>query len=316
MKIVSSILPEEQIQDELKKEFPNIHFKFYKGMDKAKEDFYDADVFITYGEDLTAEHVRNAKNLKWIMVMSAGLERMPFNVCIEKNILVTNAKGIHKVPMAEYTIGMMLQFEKRMKEMWKNEESEQWNRRLPFGELYGKILLVLGVGAIGGEVSRLAKAFQMNVLGVNRSGKVADFVDEVYQFNQINDILPKADYIVSVLPSTKETKHLLTEKHFRLMKNTAVFINIGRGDLVEEKVLLQAMEQNEIAHAFLDVFYDEPLKKGHRFWKMDNITVTPHISSITKNYLPRAFFIFKHNLHTYINHKADFINVIDLTRGY
>lgn len=314
MNIYSSILPAEELQSDVKTAFPQVNFEFHKGI---KEDlFFNAEVFITYGEDLTDELILKAKKLKWIMVMSAGLEKMPFDACKQMGILVTNARGIHKIPMAEFTIGMMLQNVKRMRTLWENEKNQMWERKLPMGELFGKRLLILGIGAIGGEVARLAKAFQMKTLGVNRSGEQVEWADEIYTMGNINDALPKADFIVSVLPSTNETKHFLDKSHFDLMKDSAVFINIGRGDLVEEEVLLAALQDRKIAHAYLDVFYTEPLAENHPFWSMDNVTVTPHISSLTKNYMPRSFEIFKHNLHTYIKKSADYINVIDMDRGY
>lgn len=314
MKIYSSILPVEALQSEVKKEFPLVDFDFFKGI---KEDlFLNAEVLLTYGEDLTEELICKTEKLKWIMVMSAGLDKMPFEACKKRGILVTNVRGIHKIPMAEFTIGMMLQHVKQMRTLWENERNLTWERKLPMGELYGKTLLILGIGAIGGEVARLAKAFNMKTIGVNRSGSNVEWADEIYTMKDFSDALPAADFIVSVLPSTEETKHLLDDTHFELMKDTAVFINIGRGDLVKEEVLLAALEEKKIAHAYLDVFYTEPLAENHPFWKMDNVTVTPHISSLTKNYMPRSFEIFKHNLHTYIKKGADYINVIDMDRGY
>jgi phosphoglycerate dehydrogenase-like enzyme len=312
--IYSSILPAESLQADVKKEFPQINFEFYKGI---KEDlFFEAEVFLTYGEDLTEELIFKTEKLKWIIVMSAGLDKMPFEACKKRGILVTNVRGIHKIPMAEFTIGMMLQHVKQMRTLWENERNLTWERKLPMGELYGKTLLILGIGAIGGEVARLAKAFNMKIIGVNRSGSNVEWADDIYTMKNFSDALPAADFIVSVLPSTEETKHLLDDMHFELMKDTAVFINIGRGDLVKEEVLLAALKEKKIAHAYLDVFYTEPLAEDHPFWNMDNVTVTPHISSLTKNYMPRSFEIFKHNLHTYIKKSADYINVIDMDRGY
>lgn len=316
MKVVSSILPPEDLQRELKKKFPQVHFEFYKGMENAKQSFYDAEVFITYGEDLGEEMIMGANKLKWIMVMSAGIEKMPLRACEKRNILVTNARGVHKIPMAEHTIGRMLEYVKNMNELRKREAEEKWDRRVPIGELHGKTVLIFGVGAIGGEIARLAKAFGMKTLGVNRSNKQVQFVDEVYSLDDSKKAISEADFIVSVLPSTKETVHYFTLEHFQLMKRSAVFINIGRGNVVKEEILLQALEERLIAHAYLDVFEKEPLEKGHPFWKMDNVTVTPHLSSITKNYLPRSFEIFEHNLHTYINNGDLHINKIDLARGY
>lgn len=316
MKVVSSILPPEDLQRELKKKFSQVHFEFYKGMENAKQSFYDAEVFITYGEDLGEEMIMGANKLKWIMVMSAGIEKMPLRACEKRNILVTNARGVHKIPMAEHTIGRMLEYVKNMNELRKREAEEKWDRRVPIGELHGKTVLIFGVGAIGGEIARLAKAFGMKTLGVNRSNKQVQFVDEVYSLDDSKKAISEADFIVSVLPSTKETVHYFTLEHFQLMKRSAVFINIGRGNVVKEEILLQALEERLIAHAYLDVFEKEPLEKGHPFWKMDNVTVTPHLSSITKNYLPRSFEIFEHNLHTYINNGDLHINKIDLARGY
>jgi phosphoglycerate dehydrogenase-like enzyme len=314
MKIYSSILPADTLQEDVKKEFPQVSFEFHKGI--KEELFLDAEIFLTYGEDLTEDLIYKADKLKWIMVMSAGLDRMPFEACKKRGILITNVRGIHKIPMAEFTIGMMLQHVKQVRSLWINEQSKAWERKLPMGELYGKTLLILGIGAIGGEVARLAKSFNMKTIGVNRSGREAEWADEIYTMAKYQEALPKADFIVSVMPSTNETKHFLDASDFEIMKDTAVFINIGRGDLVKDEVLLAALEEKKIAHAYLDVFYEEPLKESHPFWMMENVTVTPHISSLTKNYLPRSFEIFKHNLHTYIKNDSDYLNVIDMDRGY
>lgn len=314
LNVYSSIFPAEDILNEMKREFPQVSFHFKKGIEK--ELFSDAEIFITYGEDLTAELIEEAKQLKWIMVMSAGMEKMPFAACKKQGILVTNARGIHKIPMAEFTIGLMLQHVKQLQTLWTNEKNRIWERKLPMGELFGKTVLVLGAGAIGGEVARLAKAFNMKTLGVNRSGRSAEWVDRMFGMQNVEEALPEADFIVSVLPSTSETRNFFKPSHFVLMKKDAVFINIGRGDLVAEEVIINALQNRQIAHAYLDVFSAEPLVENHPFWKMENVTVTPHISSLTKNYLPRSFEIFKENLHTYMKNKTDFINLIDPNRGY
>lgn len=316
MKVVSSIFPTQMLQEQVQSEFPDVHFQFFKGMKEAHTAFNEAEVFLTYGEDLTDELIEKAENLKWIMVMSAGIEKMPLNICREKGILVTNARGVHKIPMAEYTLSMMLHYVKKVKLLLAREEEENWDRKIPMAELSEKTILILGVGAIGGEIARLAKAFRMNTLGINRSGERVEFVDELYKMDEVHSVLSRADFVVSVLPSTTETIHFLTDDHFHLMKETAVFINIGRGNVVEEGVLLRALQEKKIAHAFLDVFANEPLEKGHPFWKMENVTVTPHLSSITKNYLPRAFEIFRHNLHIYRNKEERYLNKIDVSKGY
>ncbi|MFY0779476.1 D-2-hydroxyacid dehydrogenase [Peribacillus simplex] len=314
MLILSTIIPNESIQTKMMDAFPDLNFIYQE--EWTDEPLNEAEILITYGEDLNEEIIGKAANLKWIMVMSAGLELMPFKAIEERGILVTNARGIHKIPMAEYTIGMLLQYEKKLKQLMKNEREELWHRKIEVGELNGKTMLILGAGAIGGEVARLGKAFRMTTMGVNRSGKPVESIDHLYTLDNILEAVPEADYIVSVLPSTDETKGLLQKEHFKAMKETAVFVNIGRGDLINDEVLIEALEAGELAHAILDVFDPEPLGKGHPFWKMENVTVTPHLSSKSGEYLPRTFAIFEKNMREYLKAGKDFINVIDLSRGY
>ncbi|MFT4416687.1 D-2-hydroxyacid dehydrogenase [Fredinandcohnia humi] len=318
MLILSTIKPPEELINKMNMVFSEDEFIFYSEMKEALEDLPRADILITYGEDLTPVLIEKAQRLKWIMVMSAGLELMPLDAIKEKGILVTNARGIHKIPMAEYTLSMMLHVAKKNKQLLQQEERKSWNRVtiIPVEELHGKTVGILGVGAIGGEIARLCKAFNMKVLGLNRSGADQQYVDEMYQYSGLEYICSHADYIVSVLPSTNETKYLLKDSHFRVMKNQPVFINIGRGDVVKEEDLLYALHSKKISHAVLDVFEQEPLPVYHPFWELDQVTVTPHISSKTSKYLPRSFEIFEQNFHILKQGRNDFINKIDSERGY
>ncbi|MFC4319853.1 D-2-hydroxyacid dehydrogenase [Litchfieldia salsa] len=317
MFILSTVKPTDAIIGELKDSFRSETFLFYPNIKEAEGDLPKADILITLGEDLTPDLIAKATKLKWVMVVSAGLEKMPFEALKDRNIMVTNARGIHKIPMAEYTFSMILQVAKQTKQLYELEKQKIWDRTLvQTFELGGKTLGILGVGAIGGEIARLGKAFNMKVIGVNRSGNAHQNIDEMYAMEKLDEFLQEADCIVSVLPSTNETTYLLTESHFRSMKSNAIFINVGRGDLVKDSVLVKVMREKQIAHAILDVFETEPLPPTHPFWSMDNVTVTPHISSITKNYMPRAFEIFRENLKVYNNGEGTYINLIDLDRGY
>ncbi|MBM7650272.1 phosphoglycerate dehydrogenase-like enzyme [Bacillus ectoiniformans] len=315
MKVVSTFRPSRELQAQMKEKFSSAEFLFYPSIKEA-EMLEEAEVLVTFGEDLTDEYIDKCQNLKWIMVASAGLERMPFKSIKKRQIIVTNARGIHKIPMAEFTMGYMLNHVKRFPELLKLQQEKMWNKKLPLQELSGKELLVLGTGAIGSEIARLAKAFRMNTAGVNRSGGSAEHFDRIFKQDDILTALPQADFVVSVLPSTKETKYFIQKSHFEAMKQEAAFINIGRGDLFEEQILLEALNDNQIAHAYLDVFMEEPLPKDHAYWHQDRLTVTPHISSISKMYLPRAFEIFEYNLEKYLQSDLDLQNLIDVEKGY
>ncbi|MFD1735225.1 D-2-hydroxyacid dehydrogenase [Bacillus salitolerans] len=316
MKIITSLRVKTEKQEALKKRFREATFHFYSSMEEAKTRLADADILVTYGEDVTEDLIQSTRQLKWIMVMSAGIDRMPFQAIQEKNIMVTNVRGIHKIPMAEYTLGMILQVSKQAKQLHKQEMDAVWNRSIRMSELYGKTVMIIGIGAIGGQIAKLCKAFGMRVIGINRSGSPASEVDVVCKMEVMAELLPDVDFVVSVLPSTKETRHSLTKEHFVQMKDSAVFINIGRGDVVREDIIIEVMQNNLISHAVLDVFETEPLAQTSPLWKMENVTVTPHISSITANYLPRAFEIFEENLKRFLKKETNYINLIDVNRGY
>ncbi|MCM3598481.1 D-2-hydroxyacid dehydrogenase [Metabacillus idriensis] len=272
---------------------------------------------MTYGEELTADIVGQARELKWLMVASAGMDKLPFESLNQQSILVTNSKGVHKIPMAEYTISMMLQISRESQQLHENQQERKWDRRVKMHELHGKTIFILGAGAIGTEIARLAKAFGMKTEGMNRSGRTVEYFDGIHTYNGLEAGMRKADFVVSVLPSTKETKGLLDYKAFSWMQPEGIFINIGRGDAVREADLVKVLHEGKIKHAVLDVFEEEPLRENHSFWSMKNVTVTPHLSGITENYLPRAMDIFKRNLALYINGDySSMENTIDLKQGY
>lgn len=314
MNIVFTFRPPRDIQADLQEAFPTETFSFYKTIEDVPA-LADVEILVTFGTDLTEERIQSCTSLKWIMVASAGIEEMPLQAIHDRDILVTNARGIHKIPMAEFTLGFMLNHVKRFAELRDLQKGETWNKQLPLQELCGQEVAVLGTGAIGQEIARLAKAFRMKTTGVNRSGHDAAHFDVIYTMAEIEEAVKEADFIVAVLPSTPETVGLLQPEHFEAMKPSAAFINIGRGDLVSELTLLSAVNDEEIAHLYLDVFTQEPLPESHPFWRHPSITVTPHISSMSKEYIPRAIAIFEENLRSFL-HGGDYTNVIDVLRGY
>ncbi|WP_404451471.1 D-2-hydroxyacid dehydrogenase [Virgibacillus necropolis] len=316
MDILFSAKVSERHRDKLKQQFSKQSFIFCDNMVEAEHHLASAEVLVTYGEDLTEVLIGTAERLKWIMVLSAGMDRMPFTAINKKGILVTNARGIHKVPMAEFAISSIMQVSRQTKQLFKNEENHKWDRSVRMQEITGKTMLVAGTGAIGQEVARLAKAFRMKTYGVSRSGKQLEFFDENVTPDEMKRLLPEMDYVVSVLPSTPETKDFFTEEHFKVLPDHAIFLNMGRGSAVSNEVLFNAIQSNEIAHAILDVVEEEPLPLDHPFWDMENVTITPHLSGISPHYQTRALEIFEQNLHIYIQNGTNFINKIDITRGY
>ncbi|ARI78250.1 D-2-hydroxyacid dehydrogenase [Halobacillus mangrovi] len=317
MKVVSAIkrVP-ESIKNHFDQQFKQVEFIFCHGIEEAEPYLSEADIFVTYGEDLNPERIEKARQLKWIMVLSAGMDKMPFREIHKRDILVTNVRGIHAQPMAEYAISMLLQVSRKAKTLIEQENKHVWNRRPVMNEVSGRTMVLLGTGAISQETARLAQAFRMKTIGVSRSGENKDHFDETYRVDQLNQVLPQADFIVAALPSTKETQYLLKNEHFQAMPEHAVFLNMGRGDLVSTDVIMEAVKERYIDHAVLDVFEEEPLPEDHPLWNEENVTVTPHISGISPFYMPRAFDRFGENLHLYLEGKEEMHNKIDPKRGY
>ncbi|WP_067728790.1 D-2-hydroxyacid dehydrogenase [Oceanobacillus damuensis] len=303
-------------QENLKGKFPDEEFVFSDSKDEKWEHLSKAEVFVTYGSDITEELIRKADRLKWIMVLSAGVDELPFQMLEEKDIVVTNVRGIHKIQMAEYAISMLLQVYRQEKLFMQSENEQKWDKSIRINEITEKTIVIAGTGAIGQEVARLAKAFRIKTIGISRSGNKVDYFDENYRNHEIKQVLPRADFLVSVLPSTPETKGFYTEEHFKSMPDHGVFLNMGRGDAVTSETIGKAIQTGEISHAILDVFEEEPLPEGHPFWKEEKITITPHISGLSPHYVSRAMEIFISNLEIYNKGNNAFINKINLSRGY
>lgn len=313
MNVLFSFLPKQEQQDELVTNFPDAEFIFQKGLNE--ELLKSASILVTYGEDIDASHLKNAEELKWIMVASAGLEKMPLLEIAKRGIVVTNVRGIHKTPMAETILAHILSIKKSLPLINENQRKGEWSKRVFPTELLGSTAIILGPGAIGGEVGRILQAFGVHTIGCNSSGKLPPFMDEIVTFDKLNKVLPKADIVISIIPSTEQTKGLITYEHLQSMKKSAIFMNFGRGDLVKEQHLIRALEEEEIAYAVLDVFEKEPLTAGHPFWSMNNVIVSPHVSSHSSQYVIRALQIFSSNLNAWMEQKP-LENEIDLEKGY
>jgi len=316
MFVLTSCKIRRDLREKLASASSSVTYQFCNSIEEAEEYLPYADVLLTYGEDLDEEKIEQAKKLKWIMVLSAGMDRMPFNKIEEKGIIVTNSKGIHKTPMAEYAISMLLQVSRQAKTIIEQEQAHEWDRSVKITEISGKTIFIAGTGAIGQEVARVAKAFRMQTIGVSKSGRPKEYFDYVYPTNEGLPIIGEADFIVAVLPSTLETRDYFRKEHFEQMKSTAIFLNMGRGDAVNSTVLMDALQGGEIFHAVLDVFDQEPLPAAHPFWEMQNVTVTPHMSGISPEYQPRALGIFEKNLEVFLHDKKDYQNLIDPRKGY
>ncbi|MBQ5832031.1 MAG: D-2-hydroxyacid dehydrogenase, partial [Selenomonadales bacterium] len=226
----------------------------------------------------------------------------------------TNVRGIHGIPMSEHVFGMMLAFSRSIAGFARQQQDAVW-KRLSLTELYNKTLCIVGLGSIGREIAKRAKAFNMRIVATKQTMTQELFVDELCPPSELDRLLGEADYVVLTVPETPDTVGLFSYERICRMKESAVLINVARGTVVSAEGLAQALTEKKIAGAALDVFVSEPLSESSPLWKMDNVLITPHCAAVSPLYLDRAMQCFCENLSLYMNNKA-MMNVIDKERGY
>lgn len=203
-----------------------------------------------------------------------------------------------------------------MKLSYDNQQQHIYDSKITGKRLSGQTVVFLGTGAISKRTAKLAKAFNMHLVGLSKSGQEKEEFDEIYSIKSLESILPKADIVVNALPETKETIHLLKRQHFEVMKDETLFINIGRGSVVDEQLLIEVLKNKIIRHAYLDVFENEPLKPNHELYELENVTITAHITGNDYEAKYDLLDIFKNNLVNFLNKKYLIENEVDAKKGY
>ncbi len=291
----------------------------YSGDSIAKEKLDDllAEAEVIFGGRLPRNLVTRAPKLKLVQMMSAGVNRFLDAERMESQVIMTNVSGIHAIQISEFVLGLMLMFVKQAPLYFQLKQDKQW-KRFTLTALRSKTVGIVGLGSIGREVARLAKAFGMRVMATRRSVKRvgrARYIDIMLPQNQLHELLVESDFVVLALPLTTETSKFIGEKELRTMKSTAYLINIARGGVVDEEALIRALEEDWIAGAGLDVFATEPLPTDSRLWELPNVILSPHISGDAEDNPVRTTELFLDNLRRYLNGEK-LVNVVDKKKGY
>jgi len=277
-----------------------------------------------------------AKHLKWVQLSSTGVNHLLEQPIMASDITVTTTRGIHATPMAEFVFGSLLSLGRHLDEMQRDQQAHLW-KPLSYWEkkggleLRGRTLGIVGYGAIGGEIGRLAAAFGMDVLAIRRhpgqkrlvaggmlpgTGDPTEAIPRsVLGPAQLRDMLPQCDVIVLTVPLTSETVGLIGAEEMAAMKPSAYLINVARGPIVDEPALQRALRAGRLGGAVLDTFQEEPLPEESPFWDLPNVLLSPHVAPNSSFYNDRASDVFAKNLHRYLDGEP-MLNVFDRARGY
>lgn len=278
-----------------------------------------ADARIMLGWDFRAGALERAwpraRRLEWVHWCGAGVDAVLFPALCDSDVILTNARGIFDRPIAEYVLGLVLSLAKGFPRTTLSQQRKHWDFRHAEG-IAGKTALVVGVGSIGSAIGAMLRGAGMRVTGVGRTARNNDPVfGTVHAMEQLDTALASADYVVNITPSTPDTRGLFSADRFRHMQPGARFINVGRGDAVDENALAEALRTGIIAGAALDVFTEEPLPETSALWDLDNLIVSPHMSGDVAGSDAALIAQFTDNLHRFLDNKP-LNNVVDKHKGY
>lgn len=319
MKILCTQDLKEEYLEEIKHVVPDAQVVKALDVETQEREIVDSDVLLTFGRFFKMDLLYEANNLRWIQSWSAGVD--PFTrpeilkFLIDNEIKLTTTSGIHANVIAEQVIGFMVSFSRQLYRFYEQQKNQQW-QKVRVDQLEGRTLAVIGTGSIGQEIAARGKAFKMRTIGVKRdTSKPVEYIDELYSPDELFTVLRQADYVVVIVPLTDETSQMFGVDEFRAMKNTAYFINMARGGVVDEKALISALQNGWIAGAGLDVFEKEPLPADSPLYKLDNVLITPHTAGIFPDYNKKATEVFVDNLKRYKEGRK-LINLVDYNKGY
>jgi glyoxylate/hydroxypyruvate reductase A len=270
------------------------------------------DAEVIYAWKFPADLYPRAARLRWLHIMGAGVDGALVPT-LPPHVTVTRVPGVFGPWMREYVLGWCLAVTQRMSLYHDAQRQRRWRGDVIPERLAGKAMLIVGVGDIGRAIAAAARGLGMRVLGVSRSARPVPHVERVHRLRDLPAVVRDADFVVTILPLTAETRGVIDARVLGAMRPTAWLVNIGRGGLIDEPALLGALRERRIGGAVLDVFQQEPLPAEHPLWSLDNVVITPHISgpSTPAEMAPR----FNENLARWLTGRR-LRHVVDRSRGY
>lgn len=277
----------------------------------------DALLLWTASRDLVQQVFAQAPRLRWVHSRSAGLDSLLFPALVDSPVPLTNSSGVYSRSLGEFVALGVLFFAKDLHRMQRNQAAGRW---APFDVdmAEGKTMGIVGYGDIGRAAARLAKALDMRVLALRRRPEQSHgdpLVDEVMGNERLLDLMARSDYVVVAAPLTPDTRGLVSAQAIAAMKPDAVMINVGRGAIIDEPALIDALRHKRIRGAALDVFAEEPLPAGHPMYGLDNLLLSPHCADHTRTWIDDAMVFFTGNLERFLRGEP-LRNVVEKRLGY
>ena len=282
--------------------------------DNFKTSLVNSDILIAW--DFSTINLKKvAPNLKWIHVISAGVEHLHPLDWMFDGLVLTNSSGAHTKKAGEYGLMSILMLQNHMTKIITNQKNNSFVS-LFSNPIAGKTVVLVGTGNLGTSMAKLVAPLGVNIIGVNKRGRITEGCSKVISIDKIDTVLPDADFLYLAVPETPETKNLISKERLNMLKPTCGIVNIGRQSVMDYDVLCEKLSNDEIAGAILDVFTHEPIEKNSKLWNIPNLVITPHVSSDDNgNYVKLTLDIFIKNLKLFIENK-ELSNQVDKKLGY
>lgn len=310
----------EQDQAALRAEFPSLDLVSVEADEAIARELADAEVFL--GWTFPREHFAAARRLRWVQSASAGVELNLFPEMIESDVVLTNGGGLHSVSIPEHTLALMLALARNVHHAVRLQGQRRWERFGVIGfaggvrELSGACVAILGAGPIGLALVALTRALGMRVRVLRRrAGQPVPGAEAVVGPERLHELLAWADFVLLATPSTAETRHLIDRDALAAMKSSAFLVNVGRGEVIDDDALVDALRRGAIAGAGLDAFVEEPLPPTSPYFDLENVILTPHVSGYTPTYFARVLELFRDNLGRWLRGET-LRNVVNKRLGY
>ncbi len=304
--------------DQALKNFPEIKEKVEIFIDWDEDNFKksmsNSDILLAWNFS-TKNLKKVAPNLKWIHLISAGVEHLlPLDWMFD-DLVLTNSSGVHAKNAGEFGLMSILMLQRHMTKIISNQKNKKFVS-LFSNPIKGKTVVLVGTGALGSSMAKLVAPLGVNIIGVNKRGQMVEGCSKVITIDKIDSVLADADFLYLAVPGTPETKNLINRKRLNMLKPTCGIVNIGRQSAMDYDVLCEKLKKKEIAGAILDVFTPEPIEKNSKLWDTPNLIITPHVSSDEYgNYIKLTLDIFMKNLKLFIENKK-LKNQVDKKLGY
>lgn len=291
----------DQYVRHLKARFPQINVSGARSFADIAGQLDTIDVLIAFGIAIDDGLIKRMQNLRWIQSLATGVDHFLRCPSLKATTLLTSARGIHGPPMRESVARLMLSLAFDMPAKTRNQAAHDWMRGAPWSLLAGKTAVIAGVGISGIAIAELLTAFGMKVIGLSRTPRSFPGFARIEPTERIVEVAREGDWLINVLPGAPENANLFSRAVFEAMKSSARFINVGRGETVDEAALIDALKSNRIAGAALDAFRTEPLPSDSPFWSLPNVIVTPHVAGYVAEYEPLVMPIVERNMALFLD---------------